>query len=96
MNQITQLYSYIKSLADADSYINTVTKKGADIIQQKGLIFPLLDVIITGASYTSPQTKQYTVEITCLALRDQTNETTTENFYLMDNEVDNLNETDAC
>tara|TARA_R110000772_G_scaffold10440_1_gene33273 strand:+ start:376 stop:831 length:456 start_codon:yes stop_codon:yes gene_type:complete len=96
MNQITQLYSYIKSLADADSYINTVTKKGADIIQQKGLIFPLLDVIITGASYTSPQTKQYTVEITCLALRDQTNETTTDNFWLMDNEVDNLNETDAC
>ena len=96
MNHISQLYAYIKSLADADDYINTVTKKGADIIQQKGLIFPLLDVFIQSGGYPSPQTKEYTLEIACLALRDQTNETTTDNFWLMDNEVDNLNETDAC
>ena len=53
MNQVSQLYLYIKSLADADEYINSVTKKGAEIMENKGLIFPLLDVSITGASYPS-------------------------------------------
>tara|TARA_R110000850_G_scaffold182417_1_gene307973 strand:- start:23 stop:478 length:456 start_codon:yes stop_codon:yes gene_type:complete len=96
MNQVSQLYLYIKSLADADEYINSVTKKGSEIMENKGLIFPLLDVSITGASYPSAGTKSFTVDIVCLALRDQTNEPTTDNFWEMDNEVDNLNNTESC
>ena len=96
MNQVSQLYLYIKSLADADEYINSVTKKGAEIMENKGLIFPLLDVFITGASYPSAGTKSFTVDIVCLALRDQTNEPTTDNFWEMDNEVDNLNNAESC
>ena len=97
MNQVSTLYNYIKSLAEADEYINTVTKVGTiDVLEDKGTILPLLDVFITGASYPSPQVKRFSIELTCLNQRDQTNETTTDKFWEMDNEVDNLNETEAA
>ena len=95
MNHVSQLYTYFKSLADADEYVNTVTKKGPAIMEKKGLIFPLLDIFYTGFTYPSPQTKSLTFELTCLALRDQSNESVEDNFWGNDNEVSNLNETEC-
>jgi len=97
MNQVTTLYNFIKSLAEADDYINTVTKNAtAETLQNKATVFPLLNVDITGASYPSPQTKNFTLEITCFNKRDYNNDGEIDRFYGTDNELDNLNETEAA
>lgn len=96
MNQVSTLYNYIKELGEADSYIETISKDAtADTIQNKAIIFPLLNVSITGASYPSPQTKEFTLEITCFNKRKVSKDADSKTFWDMDNEVSNLNETEA-
>jgi hypothetical protein len=97
MNQVTTLYTYIKSLGEADSYVSTITKNATnDILQNKATIFPLLNIAITGASYSSQQIKTFSLEISCFNKRDQNKETVNDIFWENDNEVDNMNETEAC
>ena len=97
MNQISTLYQYIKTLGEADSYISTITKNAtADILQNKVTIFPLLNVAITSLTYSSPQIKTFTIELSCFNKRDKNKETVNDVFWENDNEVDNMNETEAC
>jgi hypothetical protein len=97
MNQVTTLYTYIKSLGEADSNVSTITKNATkDILQNKATIFPLLNIAITGASYSSQQIKTFSLEISCFNKRDQNKETVNDIFWESDNEVDNMNETEAC
>jgi hypothetical protein len=97
MNQVTTLYTYIKSLGEADSYVSTITKNATnDILQNKATIFPLLNIAITGASYSSQQIKTFSLEISCFNKRDQNKETVNDVFWGADAEVDNMNETEAC
>ena len=97
MNQVTTLYTYIKSLGEADSYVSTITKNAtAEILQNKVTIFPLLNIAITSVSYTSQQIKTFSIELSCFNKRDQNNETVNDVFWENDNEVDNMNETEAC
>ena len=97
MNQDTTLYTYLKSLGEADSYVSTITKNATnDILQNKATIFPLLNIAITGASYSSQQIKTFSLEISCFNKRDQNKETVNDIFWENDNEVDNMNETEAC
>jgi len=97
MNQVTTLYTYLKSLGEADSYVSTITKNATnDILQNKATIFPLLNIAITGASYSSQQIKTFSLEISCFNKRDQNKETVNDIFWENDNEVDNMNETEAC
>jgi len=51
MNSYTQLLNYIKTLGDADIFVNTITKTGeVDLDQYKGNVFPILDIsIVNGA-----------------------------------------------
>ena len=95
LNQYTELLNYLKSLGDADNFVNTVTKDGeAEIDLQKGNIYTLLDITV-GETATFPSTgvAQFSVELICVAQRDTNKETITDKFWKQDNEVDNHNET---
>lgn len=94
MNHYSALLYYIKTLADADSFINTITQEERDKIDlDKANIFPLLHVDITGASFSNGQTVSFNIEISCLDIRDISKEINTDKYWLQDNKVDNLNET---
>ena len=86
------LIRYIKDLADSEDYIKTSTM-GEDIDLNKANIFPLFNVDITNAEFTSNATVSFDVEMTCLAIRDINNEDNKDKFYLNDNEIDNYNGT---
>ena len=86
------LIRYIKDLADSEEYIKTSTM-GEDIDLNKANIFPLFNVDITNAEFTSNATVSFDVEMTCLAIRDLNNEDNKDKFYLNDNEIDNYNGT---
>ena len=66
---------------------------GEDIDLNKANIFPLFNVDITNAEFTSNATVSFDVEMTCLAIRDLNNEDNKDKFYLNDNEIDNYNGT---
>ena len=94
MNSYTQLLNYIKTLGDADIFVNTITKTGeVDLDQYKGNVFPILDISIVNGSFPSTAVIRYTIELTCVDLRDINKEVVNEKFYENDNEVDNHNET---
>ena len=96
MNAYTEVLRYIKSLGEDDVFINTVTKTGGvDLDTYKGNIFPILDIFITSGSFPSNSMIRYTIELTCVDLRDINKEINTDKFWNNDNEVDNLNETQA-
>ena len=97
MNQYSQIIRHIKALAEADEYISTVTNKGVDETDEYiSTLFPLFDVEITGASYESQSTKTFSVTMSCLSIRDFNPNGNGKKFYQNDNEIDNLNETEAC
>ena len=96
MNHYSQLLYYIKQLAEEDENVNHVTKGNlteADV--DKMIIPPLVNIDINSGSFTNGNTVNFTVELACLAQRDKVNEVRTDDFWLQDNEADNLNETHA-
>lgn len=94
LNQYTQLLYYIKSLGDADVFIDTVTQGDVDEIDlAKMNIYPLLHIELNGASFTNGSTVKFNVQIAALDVRDINKEVITDKFWKQDNEVDNLNET---
>lgn len=93
MNQYTQLLYYLKSLADADEFVNTVTQGDPDKIDwDKGNIFPLVHIVIDSGSFTNGQTIVFNVSLAALQQRDVNNEVISDKFWKQDNEVDNHNE----
>ena len=93
MNQYTQLLYYIKSLADADGFVNTVTKNGqVDLDLAKGNIFPIFDINVTSGSFPSTGVVRFSIELVCVDLRDINKEVLNEKYWGNDNEVDNMNE----
>lgn len=95
MNQYSTLLYYIKSLADADVFVNTVTQGEQDEIDlDKATIFPLLHINLS-TGINKGNTIIYDVLLTCLDIRDTNKEVSTDKFWKQDNEVDNLNETFA-
>ena len=88
MNQLTELYSYIKQLAEADSQVNKVTKK-QDLAKES--IFPLVNVIIESGGFTNGSTVNFNVELSCFDIRNISKEIQTDDFWGNDNEVDNHN-----
>lgn len=95
MNQYTQLLTFIKSLGEADPFINTITRDGeVDLDLEKMNIFPLLDIYINSGSFSNGQTINFDVELVCVGVRDiNKDEVITDKFWKQDNEVDNHNET---
>lgn len=97
LNQYTQFLTYIKTLGQADAFVNTITQGEFERIDlDKGNIFPLLHVQINQAGFTNGQVITFDVQIGCFNLRDHNNEvnnlTGIDKFWLQDNEVDNMNE----
>lgn len=88
MNQLTELYRYIKQLAEADSQVNKVTKK-QDLAKES--IFPLVNVIIESGGFTNGSTVNFNVELSCFDIRNINKEIQTDDFWGNDNEVDNHN-----
>lgn len=94
MNQYTELLYYIKSLGEADTYVNTITQGEFDKLDlDKANIFPLLHASITGGSFTNGQTVVFNVQIGCFNIREKVKDINTDKFFRNDNEVDNMNET---
>ena len=93
MNHYTQILIYLKQLAEQDEYVNTVTKDApADLDLFKANIFPLFNIdIVSGA--IGLQVITFTIELTCLDIRDINKEVVNEKFWDNDNEVDNHNQT---
>ena len=94
MNQYTELLYYIKSLADSDDLVNTVTKGDFEKLDlDKMNIFPLVHINITGGSFTNGSTINLSVQVGCFDIRDINKEIRDNKFWEQDNEVDNHNET---
>lgn len=64
----SQLLKYIKSLAQSEEYINTSTM-GEELDLNKSNIFPLFNVDVTGASFTSNRTVTFDVTMSALDVR---------------------------
>ena len=95
MNHYTQLLRYIKTLGEADSYVNTIMK-GDEVDWNKMDIYPLLNIdILTGALPVNGNTVKLNVDLQCLDIRDHNNEVNTDKFWGQDNEVDIHTETMA-
>ena len=93
MNQYSEILTYIKTLGDADPFVNTITQGDFSRLDlDKGLIFPLLHVTVLGGNFTNGSTIVFNVEIAALQQRDINTEVSTDKFWQQDNEVDNMNE----
>lgn len=90
MNQLTQLYLYLKQLAEADDLVNSVMKT-VDIDLKKEAMFPLVNINIISGSFTNGSTVQFNIELACFNQRDINKEINTDDFWGQDNEVDNHN-----
>ena len=90
MNQLTQLYLYLKQLAGADDLVNSVMKT-VDIDLKKEVMYPLVNINIVSGSFTNGSTVQFNIELACFNQRDINKEINTDDFLGQDNEVDNHN-----
>jgi hypothetical protein len=90
MNQLTQLYYYLKQLAEADTLVNSVMKT-IDIDLKKEVMYPLVNINIISGAFTNGQTLQFNIELACFNQRDINKEINTDDFWGQDNEVDNHN-----
>lgn len=90
MNQLTQLYLYLKQLAEADDLVNSVMKT-VDIDLKKDVMYPLVNINIVSGSFTNGSTVQFNIELACFNQRDINKEINTDDFLGQDNEVDNHN-----
>jgi hypothetical protein len=94
MNQYTELLQYLKSIAQSDDFVNTITRGEFEKVDlDKSNIFPLVHINITSAGFTNGQTINFNVQVGCFDLRDVNKEIREDKFWEQDNEVDNLNET---
>ena len=96
MNQYTQVLTYLKELAEQDSFVNTVTQGDmSDIDLYKMNVFNLVHIDVLTANFTNGQTISFDVEVFCGQVRDSNKQDEGTKFWNQDNEVDNLNETMA-
>ena len=93
MNHYSELLRYLKELASADDFINTVTQGDtSEFDLDKGNIFPLLNIDVLNAGFSTGQMISFDVEIACMDIRDTNKESIKDKFWKQDNEIDNLNE----
>jgi hypothetical protein len=95
-NHYSELLRFIKSKVDADGYVNTITKGiHANVDLDKGNIMPIMNVEIFDAGLPNNGVS-FTVELTCLDIRDLNKKINIDKFLLNDNEIDNHTETFAA
>ena len=95
LNHYTELLRYVKSISDTDPFVNTTTQGiTEDIDLDKANIFPILNVEVFDGGFPTNGVS-FTLELTCLDIRDNNKEINTDKFWLQDNKVDNFNTTFA-
>ena len=90
MNQLTQLYYYLKQLAEADEFVKSVMKT-VDIDLKKEVMYPLVNINIVSGAFTNGSTVNFNIELACMNIRDINKQVNEDNFWGNDNEVDNHN-----
>lgn len=96
MNHLSELYNYIKEIAEQDDNINVVLRGlQSEVDLDKMIIPPLVNINIVSGSFSNGSTVSFNVELVCLAQRDINKEVLIDRFWKQDNEIDNLNETHA-
>jgi hypothetical protein len=96
MNQYSELLYYIKSLAESDELVNTITKGDFEKLDlDKKNIYPLVHINITDGGFTNGSVVKFGVQIGAFDIRDINTEVQTDKFWEQDNEVDNHNLTFA-
>jgi hypothetical protein len=90
MNQLTQLYGYLKQLAEADTLVNHVTKSNAMNVD-KEILTPVVAINISSGGFTNGSTLTFSVELSAFSQRDINKEIVDDDFWGNDNEVDNQN-----
>jgi hypothetical protein len=97
MNPYSELLYFLKGLAEANQFVNTVTKGAVDKLDlEKANIYPLVHITIEEATFTNGSTIIFDVSLECLNGRDINKEVVTDDkFWSNDNEVDNHNVTMA-
>ena len=96
MNHYSQILNYLKTLAEQDSFVNTVTQGDmSDVDINKMNVFNLVHIDVLTAGFTNGQTITFDVEILSGQIRDSNKQDEGVKFWNQDNEVDNLNETMA-
>jgi hypothetical protein len=96
MNQYSELLYYIKSLAESDELVNTITKGDFEKLDlDKKNIYPLVHINITDGGFTNGSVVKFGVQIGAFDIRDINKEVQTDKFWEQDNEVDNHNLTFA-
>ena len=94
MNQYSELLYYLKSLAEADVFINTITQGDiSEAFLNKADIYPMFHIAIDSGGLSNGNVIIFNVVLTCLQQRDTNKEIVNDKFFLNDNEVDNHNET---
>ena len=94
MNHYTQVLTYLKTLAEQDDFVNTVTQGDmSNVDLNKMNVFNLVHIDILTASFSNGQTITFDVEIMSGQIRDSNKQDEGDKFWNQDNEVDNLNET---
>ena len=94
MNHYSQVLEYLKGLAEADDFVNTVTQGDmSDVDLHKANIFNMVHIDVLTANFSNGQTISFDVEVMAGQLRDSNKQDEGDKFWNQDNEVDNLNET---
>lgn len=94
MNQLSELYIYIKTLLENDVFVNTVTKGDISHLDiNKMDISPLAHILITNPNFGNSQTITFDCEVTVIDIVDENKEVNTDKFWNNNNEIDVLNET---
>ena len=94
MNHYTQVLTYLKTLAEQDDFVNTVTQGNmSNVDLNKMNVFNLVHIDVLTAGFTNGQTITFDVEILSGQIRDSNKQDEGDKFMGQDNEPDNLNET---
>lgn len=71
MNHYTQVLTYLKTLAEQDSFVNTVTQGDmSDVDINKMNVFNLVHIDVLTAGFTNGKTITFDIEIMCGQIRD--------------------------
>ena len=97
MNHYSQVLEYLKGLAEADDFVNTVTQGDmSDVDLNKANIFNMVHIDVLSFSFgEGGRTIIFDLELLSAQVRDSNKRDEGTKFWGQNNKIDNLNETMA-
>ena len=98
MRAYHDLLLHLKEVFEDDDFVNTITSDGfIDMDNYRKTVYPIVDFYINSAPFTLTNTSEavFSVEVTCLDIRDWNKEEVIDKLYWNDNRHDNWNLTYA-